>query len=284
MQRLIMHIPGILLLSVLLSGCTQMFFQPQRQIINSPENYGFEYQVENFQAADGTALSAWFMPAHGQAKATVLYLHGNGENVSTHFRSVLWLTQEGFNVFALDYRGYGTSAGAPSLAGAQLDIDAAMRKLLGRKDVDPQRIVLFGQSLGGALAIYYAAHTAYRANLRAVVIDSAFFDYRQIVREKLAGIFITWPLQWLPWLTVNNEYTPAAAVAAVSPLPLLLLHGDHDKVIPLHHSQELYARAREPKELWIVPGAGHIQAMASVTVRNKLAAYMLHHTSQPDAK
>jgi fermentation-respiration switch protein FrsA (DUF1100 family) len=277
-----LRISGILLLGMMLSGCTQMFFQPQRALIDSPENHGFEYQIENLRAADGTTLNAWFMPARGVPKATILYLHGNAENISTHFRSVLWMTKEGFNVLGLDYRGYGASAGTPTLAGVQLDIDAAMRSLLAHPAVDPQRIVLFGQSLGGALAIYYAGHSAHRANLRAVVIDSAFFDYRQIVREKLAGIFITWPFQWLPWVTVNNKYTPAAAVSAISPVPLLLLHGDQDKVVPPHHARQLYARAREPKELWVSPGAGHTQAMGSATVRNKLVEFILRHT-QPDA-
>lgn len=278
---------GLLLFTVLLavpfSGCTQLFFHPHSILIDTPERHGVEYQVENFQAADGTSLNAWFLPAKnkdgGKAKATVLFLHGNAENISTHFRSVAWLPAEGFNMLALDYRGYGASEGTPSLAGMQLDIDTAMRSLLAHKDVDQNRIVIFGQSLGGALAIYYAAHSAYRANIRAVVIDSAFFDYRLIAKEKLAGFVLTWPFQWLPWLTVDDDYSPAASVAALSPLPLLLLHGDQDVVIPLHHSRQLFERAREPKELWIVPGAGHAQSLGSEAVRNRLIEFLLRYTS-----
>jgi uncharacterized protein len=270
------------LLAMALSGCTGLFFYPQRVLFDTPENYHIKYQVEDFKAADGTSLNAWFFPAvdqagnadPGKATATVLFLHGNAENISSHFRSIAWLPAEGFNVLALDYRGYGASEGVPSVEGAQLDIDAAMRHLLTHEGVDPKRIVILGQSLGGALAIYYAAHSAYRADIRAVVIDSSFYDYRQIAREKMASSMLTWPLQWLPWLTINDDYSPADSVAAISPLPLLLIRGDRDIVVPPRDAQELFDHARDPKELWTIPGAGHTQAFANKDVRMRLVEYL----------
>lgn len=272
-----MRAPAFLLLTVLLSGCTKLFFHPHSLLIDTPDRYGIEYQVETLSAADGTSLNAWFLPAKGEAKATVMFLHGNAENISTHFRSIAWMPAEGFNVLALDYRGYGASQGTPSVAGAQLDIDAAMNSLLTHKGVDPYRIVIFGQSLGGALGIYYASHTTHRANIRAVVVDSSFYDYRQIAKEKLSLSYITWLFQWLPWLTINNDYSPAISIAALSPLPLLLIHGDQDGVIPAHHSQQLFERAEEPKEIWIVPGAGHTQSLLSGAVRKRLVEYLLRY-------
>ena len=274
-----MHILWALLSAVILSSCTRLLFHPTGEWVDTPDRHGLRYEVDDLQAADGTRLSAWFLPARAQSvprpKATVLFLHGNAENISTHFRAVAWLPAEGVNVLILDYRGYGASQGMPSLRGIQLDIDAAMRDLLSRRQVDPNRIVVFGQSLGGALAIAYTAHCAYRAHIRAIVVDSAFSDYRSIFREKLADTWLTWPLQWLPELTVDDTYSPAASVAALSPIPLLLIHGDHDPVVPFHHSQELFALARDPKELWIVPGAGHTQALASNAVRKRLVQYLV---------
>jgi len=275
--------------TLLASGCTQTFFQPQRVLIATPESAGLRYETVPLRAADDVELFAWFLPARGEPRATVLFLHGNAENLSTHFANVAWMPAEGFNVLALDYRGYGASQGTPSLAGVQLDIDAAMRTLLARPEVEPKRVVLFGQSLGGALAIYYGAHGRYRASLSAVVADSAFSDYRSITREKLAGFFLTWPFQWLPWLTVDDDYSPIAAVGAISPIPLLLLHGDRDTVVPFHHSQKLFERAGAPKDLWIVPGAGHIQALQDDAVRRRLTGFLLRpgqgapSTSEPPA-
>src|SRR5919201_69027 len=99
-----------------LTGCTPVFFQPSGTLYATPGLYGLDYQPVELQAGDGTKLFAWFMPARGAPKATVLYLHGNAENISTHFANVAWMPAAGFNVLALDYRGYGGSAGKPTLA------------------------------------------------------------------------------------------------------------------------------------------------------------------------
>jgi fermentation-respiration switch protein FrsA (DUF1100 family) len=261
-------------LLALCAGCTSVFFQPDRTLFQTPGLYGLEYQPVELHAADGTELFAWFLPARGKARASVLYLHGNGQNISTQFANVAWMPGAGFNVLALDYRGYGGSQGEPSLPGVQLDIDAAMRALLERPDVDPQRVVVFGQSLGGALAIHYLAHSRYRNRVRALVVDSAFSDYERIGREKLAAAVITWPLQWFASFAIDNRYSPEASVGQISPIPVLFIHGDADTIVPLHHSQRLYELCGYPKDLWVIPGAGHIQAMKDREVRKRLTEYL----------
>ena len=273
-----MRYASALLLVLLIGACTPVFFQPSGTIVSTPGLYGIEYHPVEFKAADGTALFAWFMPARGEAHGTVLYLHGNAMNISAHFANVGWMPAAGFNVLAFDYRGYGGSEGRPTLAGVQLDIDAAMRVLLERPDVDAERIIVFGQSLGGALAIYYVAHSKYRDNIRAVVADSAFADYRMVAKEKMADFFITWPLQWLPDYTVDNDYAPRAAVAAIAPIPLLLIHGEDDSIVSPHHSKLLYDAAREPKAYWEIPDRGHIQALRDAGVRKRLTDFLLRQT------
>lgn len=260
-----------------LSACTPVFFQPSSTLLATPGLYGIDYEPVELRAADGTALFAWFLPARGEPKATVLYLHGNAQNISAHFANVAWMPAAGFNVLALDYRGYGGSEGRPTLGGVQLDIDAAMRTLLARPDVDPERIIVFGQSLGGALAIYYVAHSRYRDHIRAVVADSAFADYRLVAKEKMADLIITWPLQWLPNYTVDNNYSPQASVAALSPIPLLLIHGERDGIVPPHHSQLLFETAQQPKDYWSIPDSGHIQALLSAPVRKRLTEFLVEH-------
>jgi len=264
----------IVMLSAGLVGCSGMFFFPYRGQVLSPEQLGLKYEDVEFPASDGTRLHAWLLPAEGKALGTILFLHGNAENISTHIMSVRWLPAQGFNVFLLDYRGYGASEGEPSVEGLQEDVNAAMRTLLSRPDVNPDRLVVFGQSLGGSIAVYNVAHSPYRQHIRALAVESAFASYRQIAREKLADFWLTWPLQYpLSW-TVSDAYSPSDAVAGVSPIPLLVIHGDRDAIVPLHHGQRLYELAREPKQLWVVSGGGHIQAFQYQTYRDRFVAYL----------
>jgi fermentation-respiration switch protein FrsA (DUF1100 family) len=260
------------LLSLGLLGCSNAFFFPYHGHVQTPEQLGLKYEDVYFSAGDGTRLHGWFLPAPGRALGTILFLHGNAENVSTHIMSVRWLPERGFNVFLLDYRGYGASEGKPTLAGVQDDVESALKMLIARPGVDPGRIVVFGQSLGGAIAVHRVAHTAYRGNIRALVVESAFSGYRRITREKLGDFWLTWPLQYpLSW-TVSDEYSPSEAVTRISPIPLLVIHGDRDPIVPSHHGQRLFELAREPKQLWIVPGGGHIQAFHKIEYRDRFVA------------
>jgi len=269
------------LISILLAGCNGVFFYPDRYEEFSPEQLGLTHQDVYFQADDGTRLHGWFLPAQGTAQGTILFLHGNAENISTHIMSVFWLPARGFNVFLIDYRGYGVSEGEPSVDGVQEDVNAAMRTLLTRPGVDPDRIVMFGQSLGGSLAIYNVAHSPYRRHIRALAVESAFASYRDIAREKLASFWLTWPLQYpLSWL-ISDKYSPAAAVALVSPIPLLIIHGDHDAIVPVSNAKRLFELAREPKQLWIVPDGGHIQAFHHRVYRDRFVAWLNQALSAP---
>jgi fermentation-respiration switch protein FrsA (DUF1100 family) len=261
-------------LGAMLAGCTQAFFQPHRQKVLTPERFGLAYEEVQFKSADGLALFGWFLPAHGDAAGTIMFLHGNAENISTHISAIAWLPAQGFNVFLIDYRGYGGSEGSPSLAGVQQDIDAAMQTLLARSDIDTNRIVVYGQSLGGALAAYNVAYSLYRDHIRALVVESAFSSYTGITREKLAATWLTWPFQWLAPLTVDESFSPLPAMKRISPIPLLVIHGDQDAIVPAHHGQRLYDAALEPKQLWVIPGAGHIQGMRQQMWRDRFVAYL----------
>jgi len=259
---------------LLASACTAVFFQPHRIQVLTPDKLGLAYQEVRFKTRDGLELYGWFLPAKGPAAGTIMQLHGNAENISTHFTSLAWMPARGFNVFTFDYRGYGASEGDPTLEGVQIDIDAAMQALLARNDIDRDRIVMYGQSLGGALAAYYVAQSPYRDRLHALILESAFSGYVDVVREKLADHWFTWPFQWIPQLTVDDRFSPLPVMAKISPLPVLILHGDQDRVVPVQDGERLYAAALEPKQLWIVPGAGHIQTMGDPAQRDRLVAYL----------
>jgi fermentation-respiration switch protein FrsA (DUF1100 family) len=269
------------LMTVVLAGCNGLFFFPYRAQVRTPDTLGLAYEDVYFPASDGTRLHAWFLPGGAAAQGTVLFLHGNAENISTHIMSVRWLPARGFNVFLPDYRGYGESAGEPSLDGIQDDVDSALRTLLARPGVEPNRIVVFGQSLGGSIAVYNVAHSPYRRHIRGLAVESAFASYRGIAREKLAAFWLTWPLQYpLSWL-VSDRYIPEHAVADISPIPLLIIQGDRDPIVPVGHARKLFKLAREPKQLWIVPGGGHIQAFEYPGYRDRFVRWLERVLSDP---
>jgi hypothetical protein len=105
-------------------------------------------------------------------------------------------------------------------------------------------------------------------------VESPFSSYRDIAREKLDAVWLTWPLQWPLSFTIDDEYSPLPAVAQVSPIPLLIIHGDKDRIIPLHHGQALFAAARQPKEFWLVPEGEHIAAFRRIKYREQLVQYL----------
>ncbi len=273
-------LPVLLLLS-LVAGCTGAFFHPNRRMVRLPEHIQDTYRDIEFEAADGTRLHGRFLPAtdggspHPQgSRCTVLYLHGNAGNLSTHSPNVLWLPARGINVFMFDYRGYGLSAGRPSLDGIHLDMAAALDKVFTMEGVDPDRVAVFGQSLGGAVAIVAVARSPWRERLAALIVDGAFSSYRGIAREKLAAFWLTWPFQ-LPFaLTVDDRYKPLEVIAGLAPLPVLVVHGTIDSLVPVHHGEALYQAAREPKQLWLYENTGHIAAFIDPANRDRFVEYL----------
>jgi fermentation-respiration switch protein FrsA (DUF1100 family) len=268
------HLFGLVLLATGLAGCTGLVFQPMHELILTPDELGLVYRQVEFTTADGVRLDGWFLPARAPRQGSVLFLHGNAENISTHIASVAWMPAAGFDVFLFDYRGYGRSAGQPSLDGLEQDFRAALRTLIAMPAADPERIVVFGQSLGAALAIIALADPQDRSKVRALVVEGAFTSLRALAREKLAGAWLTWPLQWPLSLTIDDRYRPIDAIGSLSPLPVLIIQGEADRVVPRAHGIALFEAAREPKQLWLLPGTGHIQAFARIENRRRLREYL----------
>jgi len=239
-----------------LGGCAnKAFYYPDKTVYSTPGQAGISYEAVTFKSADGTKLAGWLMRAKGvadsrQAKGTVIHFHGNAENMTSHWQFVGWLTSRGFNVFVFDYRGYGASEGSPSPAGCFADSNAAIDYVRSRPDVNPARLLVFGQSLGGNNAIA-AVGAGNRAGVCAVAVESTFFSYSSIASEKVfsAG------------LLMDDRYSAKNYIAAISPIPLLIIHGTADEVVPYSHATRLFAAAREPKQLITIDGGGHIGAM-----------------------
>ena len=265
---------GIVLISLLQLGCSNMFFIPMSQHVRTPTDIGLDYRDINFESSDGTPLHGWFLPAKGKARGSILFLHGNAENISTHIGNVHWLPEADYNVLLFDYRGYGKSGGVAELHGVIRDAEAAIKQMVEMDETNGLPVIVYGQSIGAAIAIYTIAHSLYRDQIDAAIIESGFSSYRQIVREKLASFWLTWPLQYpLSW-TVSDDYKPIDAIPLIAPIPLLLVYSEEDFIIPPHHGQQLFDAANQPKQLWLVPNGRHISVFARPEQRLRLLDYL----------
>lgn len=236
------------------AGLDNVFYYPDHREYTTPAADGYKYEEVQFQSKDGTKLSGWFIPAQGKALGTVVHFHGNAQNMSAHYSYVAWLPANGFNLFVFDYRGYGKSEGKLSRQGVYADSVAAVETIKSRTDIDQNKIILFGQSIGGANVLAVAGNNHFDGVV-GVATDSAFSSYKGVAIDH------TFLLKPLAALLISNKLSPKNTIQNIAPVPLLLIHGTADQVVPYKHAQKLFEKAGEPKELWTVPGGQHTEAL-----------------------
>ena len=260
-----------------LTSCTGLFLQPTRERYRIVESDRLVYSEMKFASSDGTQLNAWYFPAVANQKARPEYIleavekpkglvvqyHGNAQNIGTHYRGVVFFNFAGYDLLTFDYRGYGESEGAASVKGAYLDARAMLR--IAEKQAQERQLplILYGQSLGGSLLLRALEDEPPPAGLRLVVIESSFFSYKMIAREKLADFWLTWPLQWMSYLLVTDRYAPGGEQLERLPkeIPIVLLYSQFDPVVPIQHGEKFAAAIRQPREFWRHPFPGHINGM-----------------------
>jgi len=221
-------------------------FAPMTKLLRTPDQVGVEYKDIIINGQDDLALHGWYLPAQGDVKGSILFFHGNGENISTHLATVYWLPEQGYEVYLVDYRGYGQSAGDTDLAGSLRDVTASIEYVVNNKK-SQQGLVVLGHSFGGSLSIYSVANSKYKDQINALISIGAFSDYRKVVRDALSKSWLTWAFQWPLSFTVNNDYAPVGYVKSVSPVPLLIMHSEEDEIVSYYHSGLLYETAEQPK-------------------------------------
>jgi len=261
---------------LMLVACESLLFYPEPRLTGDPGRLGLSYRELSIESEDGLELYGWFLPAEAarDTGCSILFLHGNAGNIGTHLPIVAWLPAAGYGVLIFDYRGYGRSPGKPSLSGLQRDFDAALSALLSKEGTAPEDVIVFGQSLGGAVAVTALAASPRRHEIRALVIEGAPSDYRGITQEKLAAVWLTWPLQWPLARLMTDDFHPAEAIGEVSPTPVLILHGQADRIVPPHHGEALFEAAGEPKTLWRLEGGRHIAALNEEENRRALVRFL----------
>ena len=262
-------------------GCSGVFFYPQKQHVLTPDQLKLEYEDVFLESSDNITVHGWWLDANEPVRGTIYFLHGNAENISTHIRNVYWLPKHGYQVFLLDYRGYGLSEGAPDLKGALNDIRVGFEYVVERNADTGKPVYLLGQSLGASMALYFAATDPQaKQYLSAIISDAAFSRYKDIARHVAGNGWLTWMVQYPVSWSMITGYDPVDYVGDISPTPLLLIHSQDDQIIPYKNSQQLLEAALPPMTFYQTSGP-HTATFRSEQNREYLLRYLIR--TAPDS-
>ena len=247
LQRVIPLVAALALVIILFVVGTvaledRFIFFPSQELIGTHSELGMEYQHVYFTSEEHR-LHGWFIP--GQGDVTWLWMHGNGGNISHRLENIAMLNDRlGINIFIFDYRGYGQSEGKPSEKGIYRDAESALAYLRSLPGVDRNRIVLFGRSLGGAVAVELAT----REGVAGLILESPFTSIPAMAKR--AHPFL--PVGPL----LRTRYDSLSKIGRIS-TPLLVLHGREDEIVPYEQGRELFEAAPDPKTFHTIEGGGH---------------------------
>jgi fermentation-respiration switch protein FrsA (DUF1100 family) len=219
-----------------------MLYHPEKEIGKTPMDIPLDFDEVAIKTKDGITISGWYIPAEHE-KGVVLICHGNAGNVSHRLDTIRIFHRLNLSVLIFDYRGYGRSEGKPSEEGTYLDAEAAWEYLVHGKKKPPQQIIIFGRSLGGAVA----AEVAMRKNPAILIIESSFISVPEIGKS-------LYP--WLPVKLLSKyKYATMDKMGSIH-CPTLVIHSPEDEIVPFRHGEQIYAKALQPKEFLKIEG-GH---------------------------
>jgi len=231
---------AILVVLFLLQG--RMLYLPDPALIATPKALNLAFEDVRITTDDGVVLHGWLVP--GQTSGPVLlFFHGNAGNISHRLESLRVFNRLGLTTLIIDYRGYGQSTGSPTEEGTYRDAEAAWRHLTQERGIDPRRIIVFGRSLGGGVAVWLAA----RVKPAALIIESTFTS----VPDLAAKIYPWLPVRWLARFRYDSQEKISSVKA-----PVLVAHSRNDEIVPFSHGKQLFEAAPMPRRLMVLRG-GH---------------------------
>ncbi len=218
-------------------------YYPTRQVSESPRDAGLSYQDVSLVTDDRVKLHGWFVPCDGAA-CTLLIFHGNAGNIGDRVPWIAMLHELGVNIFIIDYRGYGKSEGEPFEEGLYRDARAAYDWWAKGRSSRGEKLIVLGESLGGAVAVHLAA----TAPVSGLILQSTFTSARDMAKT-MFPIGLLQPF-------INVHFDSADAIARVT-CPKLFIHGTRDEIVPFRLGKSLFEVAPPPKSFYVVPEAGH---------------------------
>lgn len=221
-----------------------LIFLPSKEFYSSPAQDGIAFEEVPINTPDGETLFGYLLPAKEKTQKTIIYLHGNADNVSTWYQAPLEIQKHvSVNALIVDYRGYGKSTGKPTIEGVITDAQT-MYKFLIDRGYKSEDISVYGRSIGGAIALELAS----KEKVKSIVVQSSFTSLRDLAKE-------IYPL--LPQFIVRDDIWNSKNLIKKIHCPILISHGDEDEIVQVSHAHKLYELANEPKKLIILKGATH---------------------------
>jgi hypothetical protein len=218
-------------------------FYPVKPLAYSPREWGMDYEDVYFATPDGVRLNAWLIIA-AQDAPMALWYHGNAGNIADRVENARLLFDRGLSIFLVDYRGYGKSEGAPSEKGIYIDGQASYDYLISKKVTTPEQLIIFGRSLGTAVA----THVASRNKCAGVILESAITNMADMAR-------VHYPV--IPGLGgLKHKFNSIDRIPLVK-APVLFFHGDMDDIVPYELGRKLFEAATSEKEFYTILGANH---------------------------
>lgn len=234
---------GYILFTILLYMMQSRFiYIPDREVTANPGALGLEFENVNIAVSDTVSLNGWYIPAQNE-RAVLLFCHGNAGNISNRLESIGLFHNLELSIFIFDYRGYGRSSGKPTEEGTHLDAVAAWHWLTDHKGYEPNQIIIFGRSLGGAVAARLASET----DPRALIIESAFTSIDDMASK-------LYP--YMPVRMIGRFHYATIDYIKMVKCPVLVIHSMNDELVPYEHGRRIYEAAGQPKKFFVISG-GH---------------------------
>lgn len=247
---------SLIVVATVFSGCMSVLYAPRAGpvLFYPPANFGYKpFDIETTDA-EGNKIHGWVLPSKvGPARGTVVHFHGNAENLTSHYLMTAWLTERGYDLVIFDYPGYGLSSGEPTAKNTH-EAGVAILRLI-HAEWDSRPLIVYGQSLGGVIAQKTVIDAKGEIPMCDVILDSTFSSYQGVARRKLSTFWWTWPLQPLAYLLMSDREN--ANPADIAPIPVLVIHGEQDRVVEFANGEKLFSQLKEPKEFWRLPEGRH---------------------------
>lgn len=264
----------------LLSACSSLLYYPTPYLYVDKQKLEYKPKEVNFAGPDKKKMVGWYFRSHAEKpKAVLLFFHGNAQNISSHFFSLYWILKYDYDFFIFDYPGYGGSEGEATPENTVETGKLALRWL--RQLIPPEvPLVVFGQSLGGNIALRTVADMKSEITPCLVTIDSSFASYTEVGRQVLKRSLLTWPFQYASYLLLSDGSSAKGRIKEISPIPLLVIHGDQDGVVNFENGEKIFADAGEPKEFWRIPQGDHTDVFTASAHREKYQKMFLERLNK----